>query len=101
MHRIAVLGDALSIYGFAALGFDTLPCESREEALAALKSCCDGSVGVLYVTEKIGALLEDEIRARRSEPIPAIILIPGLSGNTGAGRRGVEESVEKAVGTKI
>lgn len=95
------MGDKASVYGFAALGFDTLPCETREEALAALKSCCDGSVGVVYVTEKLAALIEEEIRARRNEPVPAIILIPGLSGNTGAGRRGVEESVEKAIGTKL
>ena len=95
------MGDMASIYGFAALGFTVLPCESREDALAALKDCCDGSVGVVYVTEKIAALIPEEIRARRSEPVPAVILIPGLSGNTGEGRRGVEESVEKAVGTKL
>lgn len=95
------MGDAASIYGFAALGFVTRPCENREEALAALKECCDGSYGVVYVTEGIASLITEEIRARRSEPIPAVILIPGLSGNTGEGRRGVEESVEKAVGSKL
>ena len=95
------MGDRASIFGFAALGFDLFPCESREEALAALKNCTDGSVGVLYVTEKTAALLEEEIRALRDDPVPAVILIPGLSGNTGAGRRGVEESVEKAIGSKL
>ncbi len=101
MHKIAVLGDKASVFAFAALGFDTRPCESREEAVAALKDCSDGSCGVVYVTEKIAALIPDEIRALRDAPIPAVILIPGLSGNTGAGRRGVEESVKKAVGSKL
>ena len=101
MHRIAVMGDIASTYGFAALGFDVLPCDDRESALRALKQCSDGSCGVVYVTERIAALIGEEIRAMRDAPIPAVILIPGLSGNTGEGRRGVEESVEKAVGTKL
>lgn len=95
------MGDVASIYGFAALGFDVLPCRDRESALAALKSCVDGNVGVVYVTEQTAALIREEIRALRNEPVPAVILIPGLSGNTGEGRRGVEESVEKAIGTKL
>ena len=101
MHKIAVMGDMASIYGFAALGFDILPCESREEALAALKNCTEGQVGVVYVTEKVASLISEEIRALRDDPVPAVILIPGLSGNTGEGRRCVEESVEKAIGTKL
>ena len=32
---------------------------------------------------------------------PAIIEIPGVSGNTGAGIAGVKKSVEKAVGSDI
>ena len=101
MYRIAVIGDAASVYGFAALGFDVMPCDSRDEALAALKSCREGKVGVVYITEALAALMENEIRALRDEPVPAVILIPGLTGNTGAGRRGVEESVEKAIGSKL
>ena len=55
----------------------------------------------IFGAEQTAALIPEEIRARRSEPIPAVILIPGLSGNTGEGKRCVEESVEKAVGTKL
>ena len=32
---------------------------------------------------------------------PAIILIPGVKGNTGEGLRGVHKSVEQAVGSDI
>jgi V/A-type H+-transporting ATPase subunit F len=37
----------------------------------------------------------------RSSRLPAIILIPGVTGNTGEGMRSLHESVEKAVGSDI
>ena len=33
--------------------------------------------------------------------MPSIILIPGISGNTGKGVEGVKKSVEQAVGSDI
>ena len=32
MYKIAVIGDYDSIYGFAALGLDTFPVQTQEEA---------------------------------------------------------------------
>ncbi len=37
----------------------------------------------------------------RDQLLPAIIQIPGVSGNTGDGVRGVKKSVEQAVGSDI
>ena len=34
-------------------------------------------------------------------PSPAVILIPGISGNTGDGLKAVKKSVEQAVGSDI
>ena len=45
--------------------------------------------------------LKEEIDRYRSESLPAIILIPGITGNTGAGMKDVSRSVEKAVGSDI
>lgn len=101
MLKIAVMGDKQSIFGFAALGFDVRPCEDGAEAAKTLKELAEGDTGVVYITEALAAQIPEEIRALRDVPTPAVILIPGLSGNTGAGKRGVEESVEKAVGSKL
>ena len=85
MYRIAVLGDYDSIYGFATLGLDTF----------------SGKYGVIYVTERWAAELKHEISRYQEQITPAIIQIPGIAGNTGAGVAGVKKSVEIAVGSDI
>ena len=42
-----------------------------------------------------------EIERYREADLPAIILIPGVSGNTGQGIMAVKKSVEQAVGSDI
>ena len=84
MYKIAVLGDYDSIYGFAALGLDTFPEEDPEEA-----------------ARKLHAELSAVIEKYRERVFPAIILIPGVSGNTGRGVESVRKSVEQAVGSDI
>jgi V/A-type H+-transporting ATPase subunit F len=101
MYKIAVLGDRDSIYGFAALGLDTYPVKSSEEAAKTLKKLADGQYAVVYLTEALQAELETEIDRYRSLRIPAIIPIPGVSGNTGMGMLSVKKSVEQAVGSDI
>ena len=101
MYKVAVLGDRDSIYGFAALGLDTYPVEDKETAAKTLKSLAEGSYAVIYITESLQAELESEIDRYVTNYLPAIIPIPGVSGNTGAGMRNVKQSVERAVGSDI
>ncbi|MDF2586276.1 MAG: hypothetical protein K0S41_117 [Anaerocolumna sp.] len=101
MYKIAVLGDRDSIYGFAALGLDTFPVSDDVEAAKKLKSLAEGQYAVIYITEALQAKLETEIDHYRSERLPAIIPIPGVSGNTGMGMLSVKKSVEQAVGSDI
>lgn len=101
MYKIAVLGDRDSIYGFAALGLDTYPVEDRDEAGKILKTLSEGNYAVVYITESLQAELENEIDRYTADYLPAIIPIPGVSGNTGKGIRNVKKSVERAVGSDI
>lgn len=101
MYKIAVLGDRDSIYGFAALGLETFPVSDTDTAAKTLKRLAEGQYVVIYVTEALEAVLEKEIDQYRSSTIPAIIPIPGVSGNTGMGMRNVRKSVERAVGSDI
>ena len=101
MYRIAVIGDYDSIYGFATLGLDTFSVDTYEEAARRLHRLTSGKYGIIYITEKLAAQLKHEIDKYREQVTPAIILIPGVSGNTGKGIEEVKKSVEQAVGSDI
>lgn len=101
MYKIAVLGDYDSIYGFATLGLATFPVTTPEEAIKELHTLAANQYGIIYITEALAAQMKHEIEKYKEQVLPAIILIPGISGNTGAGIEGVKKSVEQAVGSDI
>lgn len=101
MYRIAVLGDRDSIYGYATLGLDTFPVSDAEEGARTLKKLADGDYAVIYITEALQAEIETTISKYSTEKLPAIIAIPGVSGNTGKGIMNVKKLVEQAVGSDI
>ena len=89
MYKVAVVGDYDSIYGVAALGLETF------------LELASGSYAVIYITEAAAAGIEAAIDRYREQPLPSVILIPGISGNTGKGVESVKHSVEQAVGSDI
>lgn len=101
MYRVAVMGDRDSIYGFAALGLDTFPVHEHTQAAKTLRSLAEGEYAVIYITEALAAELMEEIAGYGERPLPAIIQIPGVAGNTGLGIANVKKSVEQAVGSDI
>ena len=101
MVRMAVMGDTESIKGFAAVGLDIYPCDDPQEAVRRFRSLTGGEYGVIYITESIFSRLDKEIRKLDEQPLPAVIPIPGLTGDTGIGVRRLSESVERAVGSDI
>ena len=101
MYKIAVIGDYGSIYGFATLGLSICPVKTREEAKNKLKQLAEGKYGIIYITEAGAAEIKEEIEKYQEQTLPAIIQIPGVSGNTGAGVDGVKKTVEQAVGSDI
>lgn len=101
MYKIAVIGAYDSIYGFATLGLDTFPVSDAQEGETVLRRLASGDYAVIYITEALAAELAHEISKYREQVLPAIIQIPGVSGNTGAGVENVKKSVEQAVGSDI
>ena len=101
MYKIAMIGAHESIYGFAALGLETYPVQDEDEGRKVLKEVADRDYAVIYITEEMAAKLTDEIDKYRERYLPAIIQIPGVMGNTGAGIKNVKKSVEQAVGADI
>ncbi len=101
MYKLGVMGDRDSIYGFAALGLDTFPIENTEDGVRILRNLAEGDYAVIYITEALQKELKSEIDKYRDRIIPAIIPIPGVSGNTGSGIADVMKMVEQAVGSDI
>ena len=101
MYKVAVIGDRDSIYGFAALGLDTFPVAEPSAAAKQFRQLVEGNYAVIYITEALAQQLASELERYRLAPLPAIIPIPGVSGNTGMGIRSVKKSVEQAVGSDI
>ena len=101
MYKIAVVGDYDSIYGFATLGLRICPVRDREEIRDRLRSLAEDEYGIIYITEAAAVEVRDELEKYREKTLPAIIQIPGVSGNTGAGVENVKKTVEQAVGSDI
>ena len=101
MYNIAVMGDHDSIYGFAAIGIDTYPVTNADEGGKLLKKLSSGKYAIIYITEALAKMLDEEIEIYKEKSLPAIILIPGITGNTGKGMQSVKRSVEQAVGSDI
>lgn len=101
MYKIAALGDKNSIYGFASLGITIFPVEESIQAIKTLRNLAETGYGVIFITENIASQIHNEINRYNDEPLPAIIPIPGVFGNTGLGMEQVSSFVERAVGSDI
>ena len=108
MFKIGVIGGRETVVGFKALGLDTFPVESIEEAKKTLRAITDSSAedraaeyAIIYVEENLAEGLSREIDRFKDSPTPAIILIPGREGSIGLGQSALKAAVERAVGTNI
>ena len=72
--------------------------EQAEKEFARLK---DENYAIIYITEHYGEVLKEEINLLSEAVTPAVILIPGVRGNTGMGMENIGRSVERAVGSLI
>lgn len=101
MYKIAVIGDRESVYGFSSLGIDIYPAYSGAEAKSLIGKLAEENYAVIYITEALAKEASDIIEKYSRVITPAIILIPGVSGNTGEGMSSVMKSIERAVGSAI
>lgn len=100
-YRIAVVGDWQSVMGFRALGLETCPADTPEEAREIVHRLAKENCGVIYLTEQLAAKLEDVIARYKDVIAPAIILIPGREGSLGIGKKAIQSAIERAVGSDI
>ena len=100
-YRIAVVGDWQSVMGFRALGLETYPADTKEEAREIIHRLARENCGVIYLTEQLAKDMDDVISRYKDELRPAIILIPGREGSLGIGKNNIQRAIERAVGADI
>ena len=101
MYKIAAMGDKDSIYGFASIGLEIFHADDTREATRLLRRLGEEKYAAVFLTESLAAQMGAELDRYREQAVPAVILIPGVSGNTGEGLRSISRSVEQAVGSDI
>mgnify|MGYP004513408091 FL=1 len=102
MYKIGVIGGRDSVLGFMSLGFAVHEAADPAEAGRILHRLVkSGEYAVIFLVENYAAELEEECERYRDAPLPAIISIPGVSGNTGYGMAAIRSAVERAVGADI
>ena len=101
MYKIAVLGDRDSVLGFKALGLDTFFVDSADEARCTLHRLAREAYAIIYITEQLAQAIPDDVARYKTDVTPAVILIPGKTGNLGLGAQALKSAVERAVGADI
>ncbi len=101
MFKIAAIGDRDSITGFASVGLSIFCTDEPLEAKKIIKNLADNQYAVIYITERLLQKIPEEYEKYKEVPVPAIIPIPGITGNTGFGLQNVGKFVERAVGSDI
>ena len=100
-YSIAVVGDWDSVMGFRALGLETHPVRTSEQAREEIKRLAKEDCAVIYLTETLAKEMPDVLERYKDELRPAIILIPGREGALGIGRDNIQRAIERAVGADI
>lgn len=101
MYKIAVLGDEASVYGFMSLGLDVFYVDTDEEAKKTLSDLAGRDYAIIYITERAAMGAKSVIDELSEGYLPAVIPIPGISGNQGLGMGGILDAVKRAVGADI
>lgn len=111
-YKIAIIGSREAIIGFKALGLEPVYVSDSAQALESLYALKREKVevggeqinkyAILFIIEDFAMDIPvDDYKKLTSDPLPAIIPLPGQLGSTGFGLTKLKRIVEKAVGMDI
>jgi len=101
-NKLAALGDWSSVFPLKAVGIETHIVEDFSEAPKLLRKLAHSKeFGVIFVVETLHDYVADVMREFAEQDLPAIILIPKVSGSQGLGLSIIRETMKKAAGRDI
>ena len=100
--KIHAIGEPDAVLGFLLAGCEGRGVKSRAEASRALAAAAaDPQVGVILITERAAALIEQQVDAMRvSSSGPVLIEIPGPGGPR-SDRPSLEQVIRRATGVRV
>lgn len=101
MHRMAVIGDASSIAGFAALGLTVMSTAEPAEAASLVRKADDEGHAVIFVTEGLAKDMPETLAQYSGKPLPILLIIPDNEGHVGGAMAKLKNIVERALGADI
>jgi len=99
--RTAFIGDADSVLGFRALGVETYTPLNGSEAVGIFKKLVKEKAAVIMITEDMLNYLKSEVDQVVSLPVPAIVVLPGVSGSKHTGEDTIRNLIIRAVGVDL
>ena len=101
MYKVAIIGDKDSVMGFTAIGIDIFPVYEADEVKKTIHKLVEEGYAIIYITEKCSIDGKEAIERYKDNELPAIIVVPGITGGMGLGMNGVRESAKRAIGADI
>ena len=101
MSKVGIIGDKDSVMGFLALGIDIFPAYGADEIKKTINRLAEREYAIIYITEEASLQAKETIAKYKDMELPAIIVIPGISGHMGLGMNEVRESAKRAIGADI
>lgn len=100
-NKIGVIGARHEVQAYRAVGLNVVAVASAEEAARTVFQMAQDNYSVIFITEEQAKLIPDTLQRYKSQPLPAIIPIPGSQGSSGFAMKLLRDNVEKAVGVDI
>jgi V/A-type H+-transporting ATPase subunit F len=97
-----IIGDEDAVLGFGLVGVEGRTVRSPQEAQDAFSGALeDKEVGIVLITERVAELIRPQVdRYVFTRNFPLIVEIPDRQGPL-AGKPGIREMVNKAIGIKL
>ncbi len=97
--KIAAVGSKQSVLGFKALGAEVFSVDTEED-LHNIKSQITGSdFAAVLITEDVAKKHHDFIESLYGQALPAILVVPSVSGASEMGKDGLKKILERALGS--
>ena len=102
MAKIAAVGSKACLSPFRYFGVDTFFIPEEGDVTEILRKLVrSGEYAVIFVTESAYQQADEFVEARSEEYLPAITLIPDISGSQGLALERVTTAIRTAVGLDI